>query len=199
MLGLYLHRDSPVHRLPAGVKLAVLLVAAGVVLLWPEPSGLGAAGLLCIALTAVARLPLAALVGQLRPLMVVMMPIFAVQAMLAGWEEGLIVVGRFGVLVLLAALVTLTTRVSDMTDTLERQLRPLCLLGVNAAKLSLMLSLAVRFVPILFDLLQEIRMAQRARGGERNPGALLVPLTVKTLRMADTLAEALEARGYDPR
>jgi biotin transport system permease protein len=199
MLGLYLHRNSPVHRTPAGAKLAMLLVTAGIVLVRPEPLVLAAAGLLCLGLTVVARLPPAALAAQLRPLPVLMLPLFTVQAVLAGWHDGLIMVGRFGVLVLLATLVTLTTRVSDMMDTLERLLRPLRPLGVNASKIGLMLTLAVRFVPVLLDLVREIRLAQQARGGDRNPGALLVPLMVKTLRMADTLAEAVEARGYDPR
>jgi len=199
MLGLYLHRNSPVHRTPAGAKLAMLLITAGIVLVRSEPLVLAAAGLLCAGLTAVARLPPAALAAQLRPLAVLMLPLFTVQAVLAGWHDGLTMVGRFGVLVLLATLVTLTTRVSDMMDTLERLLRPLRPLGVNAGKIGLMLTLAVRFVPVLLDLLREMRLAQQARGGDCNPGALLVPLMVKTLRMADTLAEAVEARGYDPR
>jgi biotin transport system permease protein len=195
MLGLYLHRESPVHRLPTGTKLASLLLAAAALLIWPMPWLLGAAGLLCLGLMIAARLPLGAMVSQLRPLLVVLAPVFVVQVVFTDWQEALSVVGRCGVLVLLATLVTLTTRVSDMMETLERSLRPLRPLGINAGKVSLMLTLVVRLAPLLVDLGQEIRLAQRARGGERNPGALLV----KTLRMADTLAEALEARGYDPR
>ncbi|HYD64830.1 energy-coupling factor transporter transmembrane component T, partial [Azospirillum sp.] len=97
-----------------------------------------------------------------------------------------------------ATLVTLTTRVSDMVETLERALAWLRPLGVNAGKVSLMLALTIRLVPVLLAQAQEIRMAQRARGVERSAVALLVPLMVKTLRMADDLADALEARGYDP-
>jgi biotin transport system permease protein len=199
MLGLYLHRASPLHRLPAGSKLAALFLAAAALLLWPAPWLVGAGWLACLGLAIAARLPPAVLAAQLRPLVVVLVPVFAAQAVLAGWQDGLGVVARCGVLVLLATLVTLTTRVSDMMDTLERALRPLRRVGVNAGKVSLMLTLVVRLVPLLVELGQGIRQAQRARGGERNPGALLIPLLVKTLRMADTLAEALEARGYDPR
>jgi biotin transport system permease protein len=199
MLGLYLHRGSPLHRLPAGAKLAALFLAAAALLLWPTPWLLGVAGLAGLGLTLAAQLPLTVLAAQLRPLLVVLVPVFVAQAALAGWQEGLGVVARCAVLVVLATLVTLTTRVSDMMDTLERALRPLRRLGVNAGKVSLMLTLVARLVPLLVDLVTEIRLAQRARGGERHPGALLVPLLVKTLRMADTLAEALEARGYDPR
>jgi biotin transport system permease protein len=61
-----------------------------------------------------------------------------------------------------------------------------------------MLSLALRFIPLLFDKFEEIREAQRARGLERSVVALLMPLLIKTLRMANDLTEAIEARGYDP-
>ena len=55
-----------------------------------------------------------------------------------------------------------------------------------------------RFIPLLFDQFAEIREAQRARGLDRNIFALLMPLMIKTLKMADNLTEAIEARGYDP-
>jgi biotin transport system permease protein len=74
-------------------------------------------------------------------------------------------------------------------------LRPL---GVNPAKLALMLALTIRFIPLLAEQVREVRMAQRARGVERSIAALFVPLLVKIFTMADDLAAALEARGYDP-
>jgi biotin transport system permease protein len=110
----------------------------------------------------------------------------------------LVTVLRFTILVSLAVLITLTTRISDMVDALESGLRPLRVLGVNPAKISLMISLAIRFVPLLVDLVREIRAAQQARGLERSIAAVAVPLIVKTLRMASVLTDAIEARGYDP-
>lgn len=199
MLGLYIHRNSPVHALPAGWKLIALAMAATAAFFIADPAALGAALAACLALFALARLPLAAVTDQLRPLLPVLLLFFAVQAAFVGWEAGAVMVGRFTLLVLLASLVTLTTRASDMIDTLERALSVLRPLGVNAGKLSLMLALTIRLIPVLLGLAQEIRMAQRARGVERNALALLVPLMVKTLRMADHLTDALEARGYDPR
>ncbi len=97
----------------------------------------------------------------------------------------------------MAVLVTFTTRVSDMIETVERAIAPLAPLGVNPAKVSLTLSLALRFIPLLADRYTEIREAQRARGLDRNIFALLMPLMIKTLKMADNLTEAIEARGYD--
>lgn len=199
MLGLYLHRDSPVHAFPVGGKLAALAVAATGLFFVTNPFAIGAALAGALGLFALARLPLGAVLGQIRPLLPVLVLLFAVQAAFDGWEAGAVTAGRLTLLVLLASLVTLTTRASDMIDALERGLGWLRPLGVNAGKVSLMLALTIRLIPVLLDLVQEIRMAQRARGVERSALALLVPLLVKTMRMADHLSDALEARGYDPR
>ena len=124
--------------------------------------------------------------------------IFLVHGYFTSWTLGFLVVLRFAILLLLALLVTFTTRTSEMIDVLERGFSPLALIGVNPAKLSLMLSLALRFIPLLFEKFTEIREAQRARGLDGNIVALIMPLLIKTLRMANDLTEAIEARGYDP-
>ena len=74
-------------------------------------------------------------------------------------------------------------------------LRPL---GVNPAKVSLALSLALRFIPVLAQITREVREAQRVRGLENSVIALAIPLFVRTLRMSDDIADAIEARGYRP-
>lgn len=199
MLGLYLHRDSPVHRLPAGGKLLALAVGATLSMFVADPWTLVLALVPCLALFPLARLPWSAALDQLRPLLPVLVLLFAVQALFAGWEDGVRITARFALLILMSALVTLTTRASDMIDTLERALGVFRPLGLNAGKLSLMLALTIRLIPVLLDLIREIRMAQSARGADRSPHALLIPLMVKILRMADSLGDALEARGYDPR
>lgn len=146
----------------------------------------------------VGRVPIRQALRQLRPAAVLIAIIFVVHGAFTSWELGFLVVLRFAILLLMAILVTFTTRVSDMIETLERALAPLTPVGVNPAKVSLTLSLALRFIPLLFDRFTEIRDAQRARGLDRNIFALLMPLMIKTLKMADNLTEAIEARGYDP-
>ncbi|HYD71228.1 CbiQ family ECF transporter T component, partial [Azospirillum sp.] len=148
MLGLYVHRESPVHALPAGAKLLVLFGAAAVVLLSRGPWLLGGAVAGSALLFALARLPVRTVVEQVRPLLLIAAVFFAMQAAFDSLEAGLVTVGRFLALVLLATLVTLTTRVSDMVETLERALAWLRPLGVNAGKVSLMLALTIRLVPV---------------------------------------------------
>ncbi|RJF79145.1 energy-coupling factor transporter transmembrane protein EcfT [Azospirillum cavernae] len=200
MLGLYLHRDSAVHRLGAGVKMGGLLAATLVVLALPGALGALAAGLLGLGLLVAAKLPVGRVLRELRAPVVMLTLLFGCQALLAGtgWAETLAAVTRFAALILLATLMTLTTKVADMVDLFERLFSALRPLGVNPAKMALMLALTIRFIPLLAEQVREVRMAQQARGVERNIAALFVPLLVKILRLADDLTAALDARGYDP-
>ncbi|PWC89734.1 cobalt ABC transporter permease [Azospirillum sp. TSH100] len=200
MLGLYLHRESVIHRLPAGVKLGGLLLVTILVLALPGTWGALVAGLIGIAVLVAAKLPAGRVMAELRAPVTMLTLLFGFQALLAGggWEEMAVAVARFAVLILLATLVTLTTRVMDMVDLFERLFGLLRPVGVNPAKMALMLALTIRFIPLLGEQVREVRMAQRARGVERNIAALFVPLLVKILTMADDLTAALEARGYDP-
>ncbi|PWC89282.1 energy-coupling factor transporter transmembrane protein EcfT [Azospirillum sp. TSO5] len=200
MLGLYLHRESVIHRLPAGAKLGGLLLVTVAVLALPGAWGAVAAGLIGTAVLVAAKLPAGRVLAELRAPVVMLTLLFGFQALLAGggWEETAVAVARFAALILLATLVTLTTRVMDMVDLFERLFGLLRPVGVNPAKMALMLALTIRFIPLLGEQVREVRMAQRARGVERNIAALFVPLLVKILTMADDLTAALEARGYDP-
>jgi biotin transport system permease protein len=101
------------------------------------------------------------------------------------------------VLVLLAALVTLTTRTTAMVDAIVTACRPLRRLGVDAERVGLMLALGVRSVPVVVGLAEEVREAQLARGLGASPRAFAVPLIVRSLRHADALGEALVARGVE--
>lgn len=200
MLGLYLHRESVIHRLPAGAKLGGLLLVTIVVLALPGAWGALTAGLIGAAVLGAAKLPAGRVMAELRAPVVMLTLLFGFQALLVGggWEGTAVAVARFAAVILLATLVTLTTRVMDMVDLFERLFGLLRPIGVNPAKMALMLALTIRFIPLLGEQVREVRMAQRARGVERNIAALFVPLLVKILTMADDLTAALEARGYDP-
>ena len=198
MLSLYVPGDSIVHRLPAGPKLLALF-AASTALFAVSGVPLHAAELLAVAgLFRAARLPWRDTLHQLRPALIFLVPIFLFHAFFTDWRLGIETVLRILVLLLLAVLVTLTTKLSDMIDVLERALRPLRHVGVSPSKAGMMLSMVVRFIPLMMREAREILEAQRARGLDRSALALLVPLLIKTLKMAGDLSDAIEARGYDP-
>lgn len=196
--GLYIAGDSVLHRTPPGMKLLLLATAGTALFLWPAWPVAVVALLLSLTLYPLAGLSLRTGMSQLRGIVWILAILFLAQLLLTSWQAALSMSARFAALILLASLVTLTTRVSDMTETLERMLRPLSLFGLNPAKLSLALSMVVRFVPLIAEAVNDVREAQRARGLERNLLALSVPLIIRTLKIANDVADAIEARSYDP-
>ena len=197
MLGLYIHRESPVHALPAPAKL-LAMVASGVVLFLIDDIALLAAVLVPVAAGyAVARLPFRPILRQARAVLPFLIVIFIFHAVIHDPLAGATVVLRLTLLVLLAVLVTLTTRASDMIDCLAAALRPLAPLGVNPVKVGFVLSLTIRLIPTLFEIAREVVEAQRARGLHRNPVAVVMPVFIRSLRLGDELADALNARGFD--
>jgi biotin transport system permease protein len=201
-LALYVPRASPVHRLPAGVKL--LALAGLAVLVFAVPTLPVAAGTLVgvvLVGTLVARLPIALLARQARAVAVWVVAIVAVHALVTDWLTGLETALRLLALVLAAAVVTATTRVTAMVAVVERVCAPLRFLGVRPARIGLALAMALRFIPLVAERADRIREAQAARGGSvrgvRGLTTIVVPLLVQVLQLAHTVSEALDARGAD--
>ncbi|WNV76893.1 energy-coupling factor transporter transmembrane component T [Geodermatophilus sp. DSM 44513] len=201
-LALYVPRASPVHRLPAGAKLAALAVLAVVLFARPTLPVAGAAllGTLAAGL-AVARLPVAVLARQARAVRWWLLALFAVHALTTDLATGAHTALRLLALVLAAAVVTATTRVSAMTAVVEWLCAPLRLVGGRPERVGLVVTMALRFIPVLIERADRIRAAQAARGGPpRGLRALrttVAPLLVQLLRMAHDVSEALDARGAD--
>ncbi len=104
---------------------------------------------------------------------------------------------RLMALVLFAAAVTATTTISEFMDEVTALLTPFERLGwVRAADVSLALGLVLRFVPDIFARYQAIREAHRARGLPVRPLTIIGPLIILTLKDADTIAAAIDARGF---
>jgi biotin transport system permease protein len=196
-LGLYRPGTSVLHRLPAGVKLAVMVLAGIGSVLLDEVWQVGVALAAVLAAYAVARIPLRTALAQLRPLVWIAGAAAVFHVVVSGWQRAVVVLGVLAVLVLLAALVTLTTRTTAMVDAIVGVCRPLRPLGVDPERVGLLLALGVRSVPVVVGLAEEVREAQLARGLTSSPRAFAVPLIVRSLRHADALGEALVARGVE--
>ena len=196
-LAVYVPRDSLVHRLPAGTKLLLLVLAAIGVLALRQPWQVV---LLLVAITllyAVARIPWRTVLEQVRPLLWFLLALGLFQVVVAGWQRAVVVVGTMLGLVLLATLVSLTTRTTALVDVVVRWLGPLRRVGVDPERVGLLVALGIRSVAVIIELSREVRHAQLARGASSSPLAFIVPLVVRTLRHADRLADALVARGVD--
>ncbi len=196
-LGLYLPGTSVLHRTRAGVKLAVMLLAGAGSVLLDEVWQVGLALAVVVVGYAVARVPLRTALDQLRPLVWIAAAAAVFHVLVSGWQRAVVVLGVLAGLVLLAALVTLTTRTTAMVDAIVAACRPLRRVGVDPERVGLMLALGVRSVPVVVGLAEEVREAQLARGLTSSPRAFAVPLIVRSLRHADALGEALVARGVE--
>ena len=196
-LGLYRPGASPVHRLPAGVKLAGLVAAGAGSVLVDQPWQVAAAFVIVALGYLAARVPLRLLLAQARPLLWVLLIVGAFHLLVNGWQRAVVVTGVILALVLLAGLVTLTSRTSELVDALVTVLAPLRRLGIDPQRIGLLLALAIRSVFVVLQIAEEVRDAQRARGLTASPRAYAVPLIIRSLRHADELGEALVARGAD--
>jgi biotin transport system permease protein len=196
-LGIHWPGPSALHRCPAGVKLLVLAVGSVALAVWRGLPALAIAAAVVLAGFLLARIPARVAWAQLRPLRWLVVVLGLAQIVFSGWRTALAVVGTLVVLVAAAALLTLTTRVGALLDTFVRLARPLRGLGVDTERLGLLAALTVRSVPVIARIRDEAAEARRARGLERSPRALLVPVVVRTVRHADRLGEALAARGVD--
>lgn len=196
-LGLYVPGDSLLHRAPAGAKLTGLVVLGVGAFQLDAPAWLAAGLGLVVLAGALAGVSPRVQLAHARPALIMLAFIFVAHAVLTSWQQGVSVVLRFAVLITSATLVTLTTRVAEMVNVVERACTPLRRVGVSPARVGLVLALAIRFVPVLAEKLREIREARWARGVDRPTVMVLVPLLIKTLRFADQTAEAIDARGFE--
>ncbi|SHL53678.1 biotin transport system permease protein [Pseudonocardia thermophila] len=175
-----------------------MLLAAGIGLFMIGDAGVLAALLGVVVLGfAAARVPWRLAVRQVGIALPFLLLIVLVQGLVEGWGSALVVGLRILTLLALAGLVTLTTRAEALIDVVERALTPLKPLGVRPERIGMVVLMTIRFVPVLREHADAVRDAQRARGVERS-FVFLTPLLVKTLRTADGLAQALDARGVDP-
>jgi biotin transport system permease protein len=188
---------SLLHRAPAGMKLLGLLVCSTVLVAFRSPVTVLVGFVLVAGLYGTAGFGVRTLARQVWPLRWFVLVLVPFQWWTAGWQAAVAVVGTLVVAVVGAALITLTTRVTDLLDVIARFLEPARRIGVDPDRVALLLALTIRAVPVIAATLQEARDARRARGLERSTRALVTPVVVRTIRYADRVGDALAARGID--
>lgn len=221
-LGQYYQTDSPVHKLDPRVKLVGTLVF--IISLF-----LGKSVWLYIVITAclaavikISKVPFKFIIKGLKPVLVliVLSAVFNLfltdgEPLVHIWKltitrEGLylavFMVVRLMYLIMGTSLMTLTTTPNNLTDGLEKGLSFLRVFKVPVHEIAMMMSIALRFIPILVEETDKIMKAQTARGAEFNKGNIinraksmipvLIPLFISAFRRANDLAMAMEARCY---
>ncbi|HCS67840.1 MAG TPA: transporter [Oribacterium sp.] len=221
-IGQYYPVDSVIHRLDPRVKLlgtVLFLISLFIVNSWIM---YGVAALILGLLIKLSHVPFRFMTRGLKSIVILLLISVSFNLFLTPGEtlvqfwvlkitrEGLHIALMMGarliLLVLGSSLMTLTTTPNQLTDGLEKGLGILKKLGVPVHEIAMMMSIALRFIPILIEETDKIMKAQQARGADFESGnilqraksmvPILVPLFISAFRRANDLAMAMEARCY---
>ena len=219
-LGQYFPGNSVVHRLDARTKIILVIVYIAALFQAAGWAGYGTAVLITLLCIRISQIPIKSLFKGLKPMIFIIaltaiLNIFYTQgtSVLPGWiitwqglERAAQMVLRITLLIMGTFLLTYTTSPMELTDGLEKLMNPLKKIKVPVHELTLMMSMALRFIPTLIEETDKIMSAQKARGADFETGNLvqrtkallpvLVPLFVSAFRRADELAVAMESRCY---
>ena len=196
MKTLYAEGDSLLHRLPPRAKLLGLAAASIALFFFRSIPPLALATLISAAIYASLGIGLRESVARLRPIFLTIAVVALFTLLVGSADEAAVVLFRLTSLMLLAAAVTATTGIGDFIDEITLAARPLEGLGlVKAADIGLSIGLVIRFVPEILDRYHAIQDAHRARGLKPRALTLAVPLIILTLKNADEIAAAIDARG----
>lgn len=222
-LGQYFPGDTLIHRLDPRTKLIMTILY--IVLLFVAQNFVSyAVVLLFLALCiAISKIKLKAILSGLKPLLILiiltgilnlfytkgehlLVQVWRLHIYAEGVKTAVIMALRIMLLITGTLLLTYTTSPLQLTDGLESLLNPLKKLHVPVHELSMMMSIALRFIPTLIEETDKIMSAQKARGADFETGnliqkakamlPLLVPLFISAFRRADELATAMESRCY---
>lgn len=222
-IGQYYPADSAIHKLDPRVKLFTTLIYIIALFCFRGAVGFVIITAALAASIRISKVPFKFMVKGLRAI-VILLVITGVFNLLftpgntvywswgplkltdTGISNAVLMVVRLIYLILGTSLMTLTTTPNQLTDGLEKSLGPLNRLHVPVHAIAMMMSIALRFIPILIEETDKIMKAQMARGADfengnlikraKNMIPLLIPLFVSAFRRADDLAMAMEARCY---
>ena len=221
-LGQYYQTDSVIHRLDPRVKLVTTLCFIISLFIVDNVVGYVIAGLFLALIIKLSKVPVKFMVRGMKSILflLIMAVVFNLfltpgEAVVSVWKlhitkEGIALASMMAVrlvfLIMGSSIMTLTTTPNNLTDGLESLMKPLKVLKVPVHEIAMMMSIALRFIPILLEETDKIMKAQIARGADFESGnlirkakgmvPLLVPLFISAFRRANDLATAMEARCY---
>ncbi len=221
-LGQYYQADSVIHRLDPRVKLVTTLLFIVSLFIVNNFIGYMIAGIFLIVLIKLSKVPFGFMVRGMRAIVFLLLlavvfnlfltpgevvfQIWKLSITKEGIRIAIMMAVRLTFLIIGSSLMTLTTTPNNLTDGMEKLLSPLKKLRVPVHEVAMMMSIALRFIPILLEETDKIMKAQIARGADFESGnlikkakslvPLLVPLFISAFRRANDLAMAMEARCY---
>jgi len=196
MKSLHVEGDTFLHRLPAGGKLAGLAAVSLLLFLMNSPLPLAVAAAAGLALYAMLGLGWRNSWQRMRVILLTIVVVSVFTLVINSLGNAATVFFRLLALALFAATITATTTTGDFIAVVTKAARPLEMTGmVKASDIGLAIGLVIRFLPEVLGRYQAIRDAHHARGLKPKTLTLAVPLIILTLRNADEIAAAIDARG----
>lgn len=221
-IGQYYPVESKLHRLDARVKIVAVFIYLISLFMFSSFAGYVVVSGFLVLVVALSRVPLSYMVKGLKPIIILLLftaffNIFGTKGDAAvqwrfititwqGLRAGVFLSMRLIYLILGSSLLTYTTTPGQLTDGVEMLLKPLERLHVPVHEFAMIMSLALRFIPLLLDEANRIIQAQSARGADFDEGnvmvrmramvSVLIPLFSSSIRRAYDLAMAMEARCY---
>lgn len=221
-LGQYYPADSVIHKLDPRVKLFGTLIYIISLFAFKGLPAFILAAIFLVVLIKLSKVPFSYMVKGLKTIVLIMLFAAVFNLFLTpgtklvsfwiftityeGLKNAVVMMVRLIFLIIGTSLMTLTTTPNELTDGLEKALSPLKYIKVPVHEIAMMMSIALRFIPILIEETDKIMKAQMARGADfehgnliqkaKNMVPLLVPLFVSAFRRANDLAMAMEARCY---
>ena len=196
LTSLHVEGTSLLHRIPVKPKLAALMVFGLGLYLVDQPLLLSAALVLTGLLYLSTGIRLSEGLRRLKPVLFTIAFLASVNLLLLSPIEALVTTLRLVAILFLAAAVTASTAIAEFMAAVTDLARPLERLGLmKAADLGLALGLVLRFVPEIAERYAALKEAHAARGIPVKLSRMLGPLIISTLKDADRIAEAIDARG----
>ena len=223
-IGQFYPADSEIHKLDPRVKLFATVIYIVSLFCFQGIVGIGIITLFLASVIRLSKVPFKFMTKGLKAIIILLVitsvfNLFATPGDIVFWKWGSLQITDTGIinsvlmtirlvyLILGTSLMTLTTTPNQLTDGLETALKPLNKINVPVHSIAMMMSIALRFIPILIEETDKIMKAQMARGADfekgnllqkaKNMVPLLVPLFVSAFRRAEDLAMAMEARCYN--
>ncbi len=225
-IGQYFPGNSIIHRSDPRFKIILLIVILILVFCAGNLFSLAFMVVFIFAILSISRVPIVMYLKNLKVILPIILlttiinlfyitdgvPIFqfwVFRITSAGIHRSVFMSSRVILLILVSSVLTYTTSPNDLTDAIERLLAPLKYIGLGKLvhTLSMMMTIALRFIPTLIEETEKIMNAQKARGADFENGKIvdriksiipiLIPLLISSVRRAYDLAEAMECRCYN--
>lgn len=221
-IGQYFPGNSVIHKMDARMK--IILTAAVIISLFLCKNfiSLAADVIGVIFIVAVSRISFKTVLKSIKPLAVIiiitsllnlfygegepLLKIYKFSITLDGIYTAVFMSVRIIVLVVAGSMLTYTTSPTELTDAIERLLKPLKYIKVDVHSIAMTMTIALRFIPTLIEEIDKIMAAQKSRGADMESGGIihrakalipiLIPLFISSFRRANELAYAMECRCY---